>query len=111
MKRFLAAACILFSVYACTKEDNANGLPPALRAMIDSSGNCTCEPFINKYEWREKIVYLFSVKGPACLSTPFFFNEDGTKLSLPGNYTYADFSLEAKFVAKVWECTELKNSN
>lgn len=108
MKRILISACIVFSFYACTKNGETNDLPPALKEVIRENSSCTCLPYLAKYEWQEKTVYLLGSKGPACQTIPLYYDENGNKINLPTNYTYDNFSKDAKLIGIVWEC--LKNS-
>jgi hypothetical protein len=104
MKRILIATCLVFSLYACSKEDNVNDIPPGIRALTDSTKICECLPYINKYEWKEKNVYVLLVSAPFCSVIPLFYNEDGTRVVFPANYTADNFWQEAKLIKKVWSC-------
>lgn len=103
MKRILIAACLVFSLYACTK-DGVDNLPPALKQVIKDNSNCTCLPYLSKYEWQGKIVYFLGARGPACSWIPLYFDENGNKITVPAGYTVDTFFKDAKLIELVWEC-------
>lgn len=96
---------LLFSVVglSCSKEE-AN-LPQSIKAIIAESGkNCTCIPFINKYLWRNKTVYMWSCGGPACNCSTNYFDEAGVPFQMETGYMPDEFLAEAQLVKQVWRC-------
>src|SRR4051812_13756333 len=94
MKRFFFIAVLIASLAGCAKDESFDtSISPAINLIIDSAatGNCTCEPYIEKYKWQGKYVYLMLTAGPACLSAPVYFNEDGTRIIMASTYSYNDF--------------------
>lgn len=96
-------------LFSCAKENKNNPLkdetiPPAIRAMIAKPGNCTCEPLIREYKWREQTVYLFSCAGPACDCRDIYYDENGQKITMAAGYSTSNFYTDAQFLREVWRC-------
>ncbi|HTN18825.1 MAG TPA: hypothetical protein VL125_00045 [Pelobium sp.] len=75
-----------------------------LENVIANINNCTCEPFINKYLWKNKTVYVLALKGPECDWKPAYFNEEGVEFSMDSNYTLDQFKAESSFLKNIWTC-------
>lgn len=88
--------------FHCKKEEL--GIPESIKFLITNNENCTCNPFIDKYEWRNKIVYLYSCNGPTCNCVTWYYDATGTQFTMDTGYTPDDFKAESKFLGNVWTC-------
>ena len=98
---FVAFLFVSLLSFSCKKERIVSDME---KAILESTGRCTCEPFINQYVWREKIVYASLISGPYCFGIPFYYDFDGAVLSMENGYTFEDFLAESHFVANYWTC-------
>lgn len=99
---------VLFSLflYSCSKE-KIEAPKPIKELILDlksKNPNCTCEPYINQYVWRNENVYVLAYKGPACDWFPTFYDSNGQKFSLDTGYSYDAFLQESTFIKNVWTC-------
>lgn len=93
--------------YGCSKEkDEKTDAPAAIKELILSYTNCTCDPYIDKYFWRDKIVYLSGCRGPACDCIAVYYDKNGEKLNMSSGYTPDNFLQESQFVKNIWSCKE-----
>lgn len=100
---------IVFSLFFCScskeKREKLNA-PEAIKELILKSTNCTCDPYINKYLWRGKTVYLWSCNGPACDCMTIYYNESGEKFNMDAGYTPDNFRQESRLVKNIWSCKQ-----
>lgn len=103
--------CLLLSVVttlsSCDKsqETVAKDIPPAIQALIAQNSSCTCDPYIDQYEWKGQTVYVSSCKGPACLCSASFYDAAGNPLGEGQSLSLNTFRQEARFIGNVWSCT------
>lgn len=96
-------ACLLT---AC-KKDKVNTVEEELINKVKAENpNCVCLPFIAKYEWLGRIVYVQSYMGPACNTIPAFYNASGEKTEVPAGTRYDDFIAQSTFIKEIWSCKE-----
>jgi hypothetical protein len=95
----LLACSVLFS---CTK--NKQGLPEPLHEVIRSQTDCSCEPYINEYRWREQTIYVLAYKGPACTWIPTYYDGKGNIFNMEQGYTLDDFLGESSLIRHTWSC-------
>ena len=89
---------------ACSKENqDLQNLPDSLKEIIAESQDCFCNPFIDKYEWRNKNVYLSSCNGPACNGYQLFYDEDGQQIKMDSASIH-HFQDSAALIKVVWSC-------
>jgi hypothetical protein len=105
----LLTLSLFFSACSKDKTDKIDA-PPAIKEMIKNynSGNCSCNPMVREYVWRADTVYVFSLAGPACDTTPpTIYNSNGqVVLKLDATYTFDAFLQESTFLRVVWTCKE-----
>lgn len=89
-------------LFSCAKDKLDETV--VLKSIIANHNDCTCEPFINKYLWKNKIVYVLAFKGPTCDWTPSYFNEEGVEFNMENNYTLDNFIEESSFLKNIWTC-------
>jgi hypothetical protein len=87
---------------------------PNLKEFIASIGNCICSPQIEKYSWKSKTFYVFSVNNNRstliCDTEGTFFNKEGDRI----DFTTAEaltFYEEAKFINTYWKCQSTNADN
>lgn len=98
-------ACLLT---AC-KKDKVNTVEDELINKVKSENpDCICDPFINKYEWLGRIVYVQAYMGPACSTMPAFYNASGEKTEVPARISFDDFIAQSTFIKEVWSCEETR---
>jgi hypothetical protein len=105
LKKFLyvltAGVCLLT---AC-KKDKVNNVEDELISKVKAENpDCLCDPFINKYEWLGRIVYVQAYMGPACSTIPAFYNNKGEKIETPSGFD--EFNAQSKLIKEVWSCKE-----
>lgn len=100
---YLFAFLFISLVFFSCKKDTPS---PMEKAILDGTGKCACEPYINQYVWRKKAVYLSSARGPYCNSIPMYYDHNGANLTMENGYTVEDFLDESRFVANIWTCEE-----
>ena len=96
---------IVLSLYlhACSKEKI--DAPAAIKELIAGSHECTsCPSFVDKYLWRNQVVYIYTCNGPACDCMVFYYNEKGETLTMEQGYSFDDFRKEAQLTTHVWTC-------
>ncbi len=96
--------CLFF--YSCSKE-NIEAPKPIKELILDfksKNPDCTCEPYINQYVWRNETVYVLAYKGPACDWFPTFYDLNGRKFTLSAGDSYDKFLQESTFSKNVWTC-------
>lgn len=100
----LLSSFFLFS--SCTKEPNESpeAMAKVIREVQSVSGNCMCEPYIDRYLWRNKTVYVLAYRGPACNWIPGYYDEEGKPFTMNSSYTYDQFQQEAIRKGEVWQC-------
>jgi hypothetical protein len=109
---FLTITCIVLLVLSSCSKGKAHNpqkdksIPVAIRAMIPTGGNCTCEPFANEYKWRNQTVYLFSCRGPTCDCVTLYYDENGQKITMAAGYMPDAFRREARLLREIWRCKE-----
>ena len=102
-KQFAICALILISIISCSKKIDSP-LPENLKAMINNNNNCSCQPYLNLYEWKGKQVYQYSNRGPACNSVPAYYDIEGKPLMMIAIYTQDQFLSESRLLKVIWEC-------
>ena len=101
------ASCLLLFIFlllSCKRDKTISELPQPLKTFIANSKDCTCEPFIDKYLWRNQTVYLSSCGGPTCDCITLYYNEQGEKMNMDSGYYPDQFRQEAQLVKHVWRC-------
>lgn len=91
---------------ACKKSKSTSVEDELINKAKTENPNCVCDPYIKKYEWKGRIVYLQAAAGPACSYIPLFYNSSGERFELPSRITFNDFFAEATFLQDVWSCKE-----
>ena len=95
------SACLLT---AC-KKDKVNTVEDELINKVKTENpGCLCDPFINKYEWLGRIVYVQAYMGPACSTMPAFYNSKGEKTEVPARRGFDEFLAQSTFIEEVWSC-------
>ena len=87
----------------CKKDDKTLPVPASVKLLIQQY-DCTCGPFVDKYTWRHKIVYLYSCNGPNCNCVTFYYDAEGNQFYMHTGYTADDFIAEASRIENVWTC-------
>ncbi|MEO6329692.1 MAG: hypothetical protein ABIO55_12200 [Ginsengibacter sp.] len=102
LKLFLSF--IVFSLFfnSCRKE--AVNTPEAIKELTSTFPDCTCQPYINQYLWRNKTVYVLAFKGPTCDWRPGYYNESGEEFKMVSSYSFDNFLQEARFLNIIWTC-------
>ncbi len=92
--------------YSCSKEKTE--APKPIRGLIldlkSKNHDCTCDPYINEYKWRNKNVYVLAYRGPACDWFPSFYDSNGQRFTLDAGYNYNTFLQESIFTKNIWTC-------
>jgi hypothetical protein len=88
--------------YSCSKEKT--DVPKGIAVLISKNADCTCDPYINQYLWRDKSVYALAFKGASCNWQPAYFDESGTEFSMVTGYSFDSFLQEAHFIKNIWIC-------
>lgn len=105
-KTYLPLFVFIFFFLSCKKESNENS--PSLNNLISEiakeNPDCTCEPYIDQYEWKGQIVYVLGYKGPACDWFPTYYNENGVEFTMAAEYSLDDFRADSEFRKNVWNC-------
>lgn len=91
-------------IFSCSKENKTKQLPLSIQQLIDSNKSCDCLPYINEYEWQNKMVYVSSCKGPACNCSTSYYDETGKQIKFDPTYNFDNFLAEAKYIKNVWSC-------
>jgi len=71
---------------------------------MSTTSNCTCDPNISRYLWKDKYVYVLTARGPACDSHPIFFDENGNKFNMETGYSFDDFLKDSSDKKIIWSC-------
>ncbi|QNL51247.1 hypothetical protein H8S90_06630 [Olivibacter sp. SDN3] len=105
MTRNLLIPILLIVCLSCAKEERlAENLPSQVLERMDDP-NCTCDPYIDQYQWQNITVYFFGFRGPACNWVPRFVDQHGNELELSREEIDL-FYEEAEFQKNVWwSCT------
>ena len=103
MKKPLLIVALFFSVLSCSKKADTP-LPENLQEKIRQTDDCTCQPYLNLYQWKGQLVYLWASAGPACNSVPSYFDKDGNPLMMIAIYTMEQFLAESKLIKTIWRC-------
>lgn len=114
MKKTLVFFFVTISLlaFSCDKQGSKPGhkpgdkLPTKVQEFISGSTNCTCEPFVDLYFWKEQYVYVFSCKGPVCNCITLFSDEKGGTPQMAPGYKIDDFKADARFERNIWTCGE-----
>jgi hypothetical protein len=92
--------------YACSKGEIKG--PEAVKELIvdlkSKNPDCTCDPYINQYLWRNENVYVLAYKGPACDWAPVFYDSKGQKFTLDAGYSFEEFLQESTLIKNTWVC-------
>jgi hypothetical protein len=99
-------ACLLlfaFVLLSCKREKWAD-VPEPLKAIITNTKDCACEPYIDKYLWRNQTVYLSSCGGPTCDCLTVYYDEAGKEFKMDSGYYPDQFRQEAQLIKHVWRC-------
>ncbi|MEO8795889.1 MAG: hypothetical protein ABI390_10500, partial [Daejeonella sp.] len=100
---FIVIFLITIVLFACHKREEI--LPLTIQELIATNqNNCSCNPYINQYNWKNATVYVASCGGPACDCTISFYDEKGNAFQLKNGYSYSDFQKDANLVKSVWSC-------
>jgi hypothetical protein len=102
-KIFYVLAVGLCLLAACSKS-SSNTKEKLIAKVKAQTPGCLCEPYLRKYQWKGRIVYLWYMSGPACNGIPVYYNSSGERIELPGRTTLDVFFNESKFLEEVWTC-------
>lgn len=92
--------------FSCSKEsiDTPKQIEILISDLKSANPDCTCEPYLNQYLWKNETVYVLGYKGPTCDWFPIFYNSNGQPFTLEQGYTYERFLQESSFQRTVWRC-------
>lgn len=102
-KHAVAFLLIMFTILGCHKKFDSP-LPHNLQEIISNNNNCTCQPYLNLYEWKGMQAYLYAFRGPACNFIPAYYDAEGKPLMMTATYTFDQFLAESRLLKKIWEC-------
>ena len=92
-------------MFSCSKENNDQKLPLLIKELIaDRDGNCICDPYIDQFEWKKKMVYVLANKGPGCDSFPTFYDQNGDIIIFEAGYNSIRFFVDSRFIKNIWVC-------
>jgi hypothetical protein len=103
--RILLVCLLMMGGLACKKSKDEDTLPKPLQDLVGNNGNCTCSPFIDKYDLvtdnppQTDVIYLMSCEGIACNCITVYYDENGQQTTLPPGHHLV-------FVKRVWECKQ-----
>ncbi|HUP11697.1 MAG TPA: hypothetical protein VM187_05785, partial [Niastella sp.] len=98
-------ACLLA---ACKKSKSLHVEEELIGKMKAENITCICDPYLKKYEWTGRTVYLKYMSGPSCNGIPVYYNSTGERLVLPNGTTFDEFLAEATFITELWSCKETR---
>jgi hypothetical protein len=101
---FFTLVVVSFYLYSCNKEKI--DAPEPLKNKIAKATNCTCDPYVDKYLWRNKETYIWTCGGPACDCIVTYYDEKGNVLTMDSTFTFDEFRHESQFIKHVWSCKE-----
>ena len=105
MKKKIIYFFVIAIFAACSKSaPEKTVIPAALEKVIADNSNCTCEPYIDQYQWKGTTVYLLAYTGPTCSWIPTYFDKDGIVFTMPAGYSLNDFLQESTSRKPVWKC-------
>lgn len=92
--------------FSCSKEsiDTPKQIEILISDLKSANPDCTCEPYLDQYSWRNETVYILGYKGPTCDWFPIFYNSNGQPFTLEQGYSYNTFLQESNFKQTVWTC-------
>lgn len=96
----LVVFCLFF--YSCSRDKT--DAPKAIKELISKINNCTCDPYIDEYLWRDKTVYIQTCGGPACNCIVSYYNKKGEEFKMDAGYTFDNFRQESRLVKHIWTC-------
>jgi hypothetical protein len=100
---YLSLIILGLSINACSKQNI--DAPAPIKELIARSSDCTiCPSFVDKYLWRNQVVYIYTCNGPTCDCMVLYFNEKGENMSMQQGYLFDNFLQEAQLTRHVWKC-------
>ncbi len=106
LKYCLVLAFSIVSFLSCSKENKEKEIPEAIKELIEANKNCICDPYIDQYLWKEKVIYFLGYKGPACDWFPTFYDDKGERINMEWDYVVNHFAEESKLIKRIWSCGE-----
>lgn len=103
IKHYLLISILSMGLVAC-KKDKVAVIPDKIKALIAAQKDCSCEPYINQYAWKNKATYAYLYKGQACDWTPQYFDQDGNPITMEDGYSLDTFLAESILKENVWTC-------
>ncbi|MGV8877537.1 MAG: hypothetical protein ACOH2A_00770 [Sphingobacteriaceae bacterium] len=100
--KYLTFFILILFFLSCTKEKPDVQL--VLKGIIAESKDCTCQPYINQYLWKDKIVFVRAFSGSACDTRPSYYDKDGVEFEMEQGYTIDQFLRESSLTKKMWTC-------
>lgn len=106
MKNHLVTFLLSAFLFSCTKAemDDIPALPNTIQEYIQTTENCTCDPYINLYKWNNKYIYVLAFSGPVCNTVASYYDEKGQLLADMYTYSFDKFINESRFVKNIWTC-------
>lgn len=99
----ILAASVLVSCKKLNPETNP-GIKSLIARLKTENPGCTCLPSLGKYNWKNTVVYALVYAGPACLTTPSFYDANGEAMTFPAGYDFLQFFQDSKLLENVWVC-------
>ncbi|HWK02544.1 MAG TPA: hypothetical protein VNS58_02870 [Puia sp.] len=100
----ILTSIVLLYLTACSKKTADEPLPAPLQKLIAQDTGCICNPYLQKYTWRNQVVYMLGYASINCDWIPFYYDAAGEPLILPAGYTLTTFGAEMKPIKIVWSC-------
>jgi hypothetical protein len=105
LKYCLVLAFSIVSFLSCSKENKEKEIPEAIKDLMEEANkNCICDPYIDQYLWKEKIIYFLGYKGPVCDWIPTFYNEKSEQIIMEANYNLNQFFADSRLIKNIWTC-------
>jgi hypothetical protein len=105
--KFLYVLTVGVCLLTACKKNKPNTVEEELISKVRSENpDCICDPFISKYEWLGRVVYVQAYMGPACSTIPAFYNASGEKTEVPSRISFDEFIAQSTFIKEIWSCKE-----
>jgi len=105
----IAGICLLTACKKDCKEPDTE--EKLINTAIAESGDCFCDPYLNKYSWKGRTVYMRYIKGPTCNGVAMYYNSSGEKIILPNGTTFDEFLAESTFIEELWSCKDPRTTH
>lgn len=109
IKKILIPLLLIFCSSCAKDKQLSENLPSEVLERMNDP-NCSCNPYVDLYKWRQKYIYFFgfSGSGPSgllCSWVARYVDQEGNELEL-NQQEMAQFNEEAEFEKTVWVCNE-----